>query len=69
MRIISKETAKKIIDNYNILGGLIAIFGKHQATIERWIETRDIRLTIPASLEIIRKETGLTNEQILETEK
>ncbi len=38
-------------------------------TIEKWIKENDQMLTTASALEVIRKETGLTDEQILEREE
>lgn len=42
---------------------------KNTVTIERWIEKNDPMLTTVIALQIIREETGLTDEQILEPVK
>lgn len=42
--------------------------GKSVHTIEGWITNNDDNLTKAAALKIIREETGLTDEEILEQE-
>ena len=38
-------------------------------TIYRWLANNDDNLTKAAALKVIREETGLTDEEILETEE
>jgi hypothetical protein len=44
-------------------------FDRGQNTIENWMASKDIRLTTPTAVQIIREETGLQNEEILEEDK
>lgn len=40
-----------------------------ESTVYRWISDNDENLTKAAALEVIRKETGLSDDQILEREE
>jgi hypothetical protein len=42
---------------------------KSEFTINRWIAENDDNLTKAAALKVIREETGLSDNQILEVEK
>jgi hypothetical protein len=44
-------------------------FDRGQNTIENWMASKDIRLTTPTAVVIIKEETGLTDAEILEEEK
>jgi hypothetical protein len=66
MQTITNNAANKIKGNQRVIGQLMALFNKSSFTINRWIEDKDIRLTTPGALKVIREETGLTDEQILE---
>jgi len=68
MQVLSKKALSAITRNNKVIGRLVAKFDKHPRTIENWIDNNDVHLTNPSSLEIIREETGLTDEEIL-TEK
>ena len=46
-----------------------ADFDKHYKTIENWLKEKNIILTTPKAVAIIKAETGLTEEEIFETEK
>jgi len=42
--------------------------GKSEFTINRWVEVNDEKLTMPKYTSVIKEHTGLTEEEILETE-
>lgn len=64
------DKAKKIINKNTRLKNLLAIeFECSVFTIKRWMDDDDVRLTAPSATAIIKKETGLTDKQILEAEK
>jgi hypothetical protein len=44
----------------------MVLFNKSSKTIERWIEDKDVRLTIDSSIQIITQNTGLKASEILE---
>ena len=48
---------------------LALALGCSEGTINRYIRENDDNLTKAAALEVIRRETGLTDEKILEKEK
>ena len=62
---ISDKAITAIKGNNKALGLLVAEFNKHFRTIENWIDSKDIRLTTPGALEIIKTVTGLPEEEIL----
>lgn len=62
---ISDTAISKCRENMSVTGKLIAAFDKHQYTIERWYENKNPLLTTPTAVEIIKRETGLTEEEIL----
>lgn len=66
MQTISKAALDKISGNQKAIGRLMALFNKSSDTITRWINNRDIRLTTLGAVEIIREESGLPENEILE---
>lgn len=66
MKTISKKAVTKITGNPLVIGRLMVLFNKSSKTIERWIEDKDIRLTIDSSVKIITETTGLKTSEILE---
>jgi len=63
-------------DNMKVRNRLAYELNKSYATIERWLEDamngtgeKGIMLTTAQAIQIIREETGLTDEQILTSEK
>lgn len=69
METIAKKAADKCLGNNRVIGRLMAHFDRHSETIKRWFTDSDERLMTPASLQIIREETGLTDSEILENEE
>lgn len=64
------DKAKKAILKNTRLKNLLAIeFECSVFTIKRWVDEDEVRLTAPSATTIIKKETGLTDKQILEPEK
>lgn len=64
------DKAKKGILKNTRLKNLLAIeFECSVFTIKRWVDEDEVRLTAPSATAIIKKETGLTDKQILEPEK
>ena len=68
MKVLSKKASDRISGNQRIIGRLMALFNKSSFTINRWIEDKDLRLISPDSIEVIREETGLADDEILEVE-
>ena len=54
--------------NNRLMARMMLAFDKTQNTIENWMASKDIRLTTHNAVAIIREETGLTDEEILESE-
>lgn len=65
---ISNIVAEKVRGNNRIIGLLMIAFDRGQKTIELWLDDKDIRLTTPTAVEIIKAETGLTESEIFEKE-
>lgn len=63
------KTALQLINTPAIRRRLMEVLGnKSESTIYRYIANNDDILTKAASLKVIREETGLTDEKILEEE-
>jgi predicted transcriptional regulator len=62
---LSKQALKLIIDPQIRMKIAIEI-GVSDQTIRRYIKDNDDELTKAAALKVIRKETGLSNKEILE---
>lgn len=67
MQKIKQELVGLIKKNWAINGKLVAAFNVHPRTIENWIISRDVRLTTPTAIKIIKEETGLEDNQIFES--
>ncbi|HLA52961.1 MAG TPA: hypothetical protein VK618_06640 [Flavitalea sp.] len=63
--VISDQAIAAIKKNNRIIGRLMMAFDMGQNTIENWMKNKDVRLTTPTAVEIIREETGLKEEEIL----
>lgn len=64
------DKAKTAINKNTKLKNRLAIeFDCSVFTIKRWLDEGDVRLTAPSATAIIKKETGLSDKQILEPEK
>ena len=63
---ISAKAKQKIAENRTIVeAGLMIAFSKSNATIKRWLDGDNIILTTPKDVQVLKKETGLTEKQIL----
>jgi hypothetical protein len=63
------DKAKKAISGSTRLKNLLALeFDCSVFTIKRWIDEGEVRLTAPSATIIIKAETGLKDEEILEEE-
>lgn len=62
---ISELAISKIRGNNKAINALGYAFDRGYKTIENWLEGRNIILTTPTAVEIIKKETGLTDKEIL----
>lgn len=65
---ISDKAIDSIKGNNRLMGRLMIAFNRGQNTIENWMAAKDIRLTTPTAVQIIKEETGLEDSQILEAE-
>lgn len=63
---ISDTVKGKIKESNKLTARLMITFNRGQRALENWIKHDDVRLTTPAAVQIIKEETGLTEEQILE---
>lgn len=63
------DKAKAAIKENTRLKNMLALeFDCSVFTIQRWIETGEVRLTAPSATAIIRQETGMKDKEILEGE-
>ena len=63
--MITEKAIEAIESNEAIKGKIAAEHNKTVQTVNLWIKNRSKYLISPASLRIIRKETGLANEEII----
>lgn len=63
---ITDIAVQKIRKENKAIARLMILFDRGQKSIERWMEDKDIRLTLPEAVLIISEETRLTPEEILE---
>lgn len=64
------KKAKTAINKSTRLKNLLAVeFDCSVFTIKRWLDDDDVRLTAPSATAIIKRETDLSDSQILEAEK
>lgn len=66
MTRISDSGIRAIKGSNRIIARLMILYNRGQNTIENWMAARDIRLTAPAAVQIIREESGLEDSEILE---
>lgn len=66
---VTDKAIEGIKGNNKLMGRLMIAFDRGQNTIENWMALKDIRLTTPTAVQIIREETGLTDAEILEEDK
>lgn len=64
---ISDKAIEVLKGNHKALAALSYKFDKHAKTIENWLNNKDIRLTTPIAIDIIKAETGLSDSEIFET--
>lgn len=69
MVLISDKAIVQIRGNNRLLGRLMVAFDRRQNTIENWCTSKDVRLTTPTAVQIIKEETELLESDILEEEK
>ena len=62
---ITKTAKNKILKNVQVRAALMSAFNMSEKSVQNWIARNDIRLTTPKAVDIIKKETGLTEKQIL----
>jgi hypothetical protein len=62
---ITDVAKTKMKGNNKVINALGYAFNRGGKTIENWIEDKHIILTTPLAVEIIKRETGLTEDQIL----
>lgn len=67
--IISQKALEAIKANIPAKAALMVAFNRTHKTIENWIREADIMLTTKQALDIISEHTGMTEAEILETEK
>lgn len=68
MYTISNNATTAIRGNNRLMGKLMTAFNRTQRSIENWLDSKDVRLTTPLAVQLIKEETGLEDSQILEEE-
>jgi hypothetical protein len=63
---ISDKAISAVRKSNAAMGRLMAHFDRVHQSIYNWLNSKDIRLTTPDAVRIIREETGLTDTEILE---
>lgn len=63
---LTKKALEEIRTNKRLRALLALTLDKSDFTIQRYITTNDDTLTKAAALQVIREETGLSDDQILE---
>lgn len=69
MYVITDTAIREIKGNNRLMAKLMIAFDRGQNTIENWCASKDVRLTTPTAVQVIKEETGLEDSQILEEEK
>lgn len=65
---ISDKAISAIKASNKLIGRLMIAFDRGQNTIENWMALKDVRLTTPLAVQIIKEESDLSVEEILEEE-
>jgi predicted DNA-binding transcriptional regulator AlpA len=65
---LSQLAIQKILDSKSLPKKIQEALGVSRVTIWRYIKDNDDELTKAAALKVIREETGLTDDEILEVE-
>lgn len=63
---LTDKAKEAIKENTRLKNRLALEFDCSVFTIQRWIETGEVRLTAPSATILIKEETGLTDAEILE---
>lgn len=66
--VITDKAIEAIKGNNKLVARLMISFDRTQNTIENWMNSKDVRLTTANAVQIIKEETGLSYEDILEKE-
>lgn len=64
-KIFSQEAKEASINNNRVKALLMLEFDKTHKTIEMWIKAGHLLLSTPGAIAIIKKETGLKEDQIM----
>lgn len=59
----------RIKGNYSAIAGLMESFNRGQKSIENWLDAKDVRLTTPQAINVIKSKTGLSESEIIEPTK
>lgn len=62
---LSEKALKKILDSKSLPGLIRASIGVSRVTMWKYLKENSDELTKAAALEVIRKETGMTDDEIL----
>lgn len=66
---LSRKVLEILLGSKAIQGKIADLTDKSFITIQRWIEANDDELTKLEVLNLIKKETGLSDKEMFETEK
>ncbi len=62
---ISKKAKDSITENVKVRAAFMYEFEMSEKSVQNWVKKDSIKLTTPKAVQIIKKETGLTEKQIL----
>jgi len=66
---ISEAAKAKILNDVKVRAALMVAFNMGEKSVFNWVEKGDIRLTTKTAIKVLMETTGLTEEEILVTEK
>ena len=63
--MLTEKALKAITSNETLKGRIATACNRSVYTIIRWVQDKDVMLTTAAVLQLIREETGMSDEEIL----
>jgi hypothetical protein len=66
--MLSKKAIEALKASESMKGRIAEALGRSVYTVNRWMYDNDVMLTTATALQIIREETGLTDDEILQKE-
>jgi hypothetical protein len=64
---ISKKAIDKVMASNKAQAAIMSAFNVGQKCVQNWLNKNDVRLTTPMAVNAIAKETGLAENEIIET--